>query len=163
MTSIDEVYDFFIIGIPESTALTVLIIIVLRLDVKAKEIVSIGILASFTVLFFRSLMLNTSIHTAAAIIILALLVAYFYKIPKLSALIASVICFILLSLLEVVTFLAYKYGLGFDIGDLAQNRWHWVISAWVKTLILCLTALIISRTKWYMRGRNTSSEKSLFT
>lgn len=154
MINIGEIYNFFLIGIPESIALASFTIIILRLPIIWKYTIYIGLFIAITVLFLRTLMLSTGIHSAAAVITTALLVSFFYKFPKFNALIASVVCFFYLNLLELGLFFVIKYGLTLDIGEVAQNRWHWTISAWVKTAFLALTAFLFTRSNWYRQGKN---------
>lgn len=151
MINNNEILNFFIIGVPESIVLTVFTIIILRLRIEWNKTIYISLFIALTVLLFRILMLGTGIHTAVAVITMALLVAHFYRVTKLNALIASVICFIFLNILEFTGFSIYKFCLGFDINDLAQNRWHWIITAWVKIIVVAITAFLLTKSSWYRR------------
>lgn len=151
MINLNEINNFFAIGIPETVTLTVLTIILLKLKIKWKTTCFIGLITALAILVLR--VFNTGIHPAVSMIVIALLVAYFYRVPKLNALIASVICFLILNFFELAGFLVLKGYLSLDIKDIAQNSWLWVSFAWGKIILLALTALLISKTNWY-RGKS---------
>ncbi|MFA7466833.1 MAG: hypothetical protein WCY82_01025 [Desulfotomaculaceae bacterium] len=157
----NELFSFLIFGLPEGIVIALLTITLLRIKYKWSIVLFIGALTATVVLVFRLQLFITGIHTAAAIIVMALLVAHFFKIPKLTSMIASVVGLLILNIFELFGFVVIKYVFAMDINDLAQNMFYWVIFAWVKIILVCLTVLVISRTDWYLRGRNNSDNKSL--
>jgi len=157
----NELFNLVTIGLPEGIVIALLTVTLLRLKYRWNVIFGIGAITATVVLVFRLQLLITGIHTAAAIILMALLVAHFFKVPKLTSLIASVVGFLILNIFELFGFVIIKYILAMDIKDLAQKKLHWITFAWIKIILLCLTALIISRSDWYLRGRNNAADKSL--
>jgi len=157
----NELFNLLTIGLPEGIVMALLTVTLLRIKYKWSIIVAIGAITSTIVLIFRLQLLITGIHTAAAIIIMALLVAHFFKVPKLASLIATVVGLLFLNIFELFGFVVIKYIFEMDIKDLAQNMFYWIIFAWIKIILLCLTALVISRSDWYLQGRNNSADKPL--
>ncbi len=137
--------SYFLKGIPECVALTMLTISILKLKNVWKKILITGLAVATIVLIVRTVLLSTGLHTALAILSMALLVSFFFKVPKLNSIVASTISMIVLCICEFSVFYFFKTFWGMDINDLAQNHLLWVLNSWICTFIIVLTSILIQK------------------
>ncbi len=145
-------FNFFTIGIPECTALTMLMLALLRKQFIWKKILLTAVLLAAGVLACRLVVQSIGvpgIHTAMATLLLALLVAYFFHVPKHKALAASVFCLVFLLSCEVVVYKLFNQLFALNIKELAQNRLYWLVNGWLPIAAIALAAVVITRTGWY--------------
>ncbi len=149
-----EFLNFFLIGIPECFALSILALAILKQGYKNKipTIFLISCIVAFVVFLIRSANLNVGLHTAFATLTLALLISHFFKTYKLQSLVASIICMVSLFGTEFLIFTLYKYFFSIDANDTVQINYHWLIINWLHIILLALLTFLINKSTWYQQS-----------
>lgn len=159
----DTAVNFFIIGIPECIALTMLVLALLRVNyAKTRQIITTGVILAAAVLIVRLTVQSIGIpgiHTVAAVLTLAILVARYYQVSKVLSTVASMVAMILLLLTEILSYNLFIKILGMDVTSLAQHRIYWILTSWLHIVCLIIITAVITRTGWYQQKKNP--DKSL--